>query len=263
MSIHETYNLTEEQMEKYKQNGFLVIENLFTSAECDELNRTAVDMVMGRIPVEEGNGIDMEPAAVAAGLASAANPDPAYLFKIGHRIHVSNPVFRQYAMSNKITDILASLIGPDLLCVQSMYIDKPKNIGIGQPYHQDSHYIRMEPDTLMGVWIALDDVDEQNGCLHVISGSHREPVYPHETAIDERQRQLYIEVHSARDRPEVACPLPKGGAVLFPGKMLHRSGNNVTADRQRRAYVLHYASARSIMGHKPEHEQFMLVRGGK
>ncbi|RAP78436.1 phytanoyl-CoA dioxygenase family protein [Paenibacillus montanisoli] len=261
MSHDENHDLTDIQIEHYKQNGYLLIEQLLSSEECDELNRTAADIVMGKIPLEEGNGFEMEPAAVSLGLASQTNPDPAYLFKIGHRIHVSNPVFRHYAMCKKITDAIASLIGPDLLCVQSMYIDKPRKIGIGQPYHQDSHYIRMEPDTLIGVWIALDDVDEQNGCLHVIPGSQREEVHPHETAIDVRQKQLYLEVHSARKRPEIACPLPKGGVVFFPGTMLHRSGNNITADRQRRAYVLHYCNARSILKHKPEYEQYLLVRG--
>jgi hypothetical protein len=49
----------------------------------------------------------------------------------------------------------------------------------------------------------------------------------------------YIEVHSAQTQPEHAVPLKRSSGVFFPGRMLHRSGNNHTS-RWRRAYVLHY-----------------------
>lgn len=39
-------------------------------------------------------------------------------------------------------------------------------------------YIAVYPDTLIGTWLALDDIDEENGCLWVVPGSNNEPVYP-------------------------------------------------------------------------------------
>lgn len=241
----EALKLTDSQIEHYREHGYLIVEQLLTVSECDELNANAVDMITGQIPLGDKTGIFMEPEAVKKGLVSNDKPDPAYLFKIGHQMHMTDEIFRYYAMHDQIADILNDLIGPDIKCLQSMYIDKPHNLGVGQPYHQDSYYIKTEPNTLTGVWIALDDVDEQNGCLHVIPGSHRDPIHPHEAPADERQRKYFLEVNAARGKAEIPCRLKKGSAVFFPGTLLHRSGDNETADRQRRAYVLHYASARA------------------
>jgi phytanoyl-CoA hydroxylase len=115
--------------------------------------------------------------------------------------------------------------------------------------------------TLLAAWIALDDADVENGCLHVVPGSRTDPIHPHETPIDPAQRKVYIEVHSARSRPEVALPLKRGSGVFFPGRLLHRSGNNLT-QRRRRAYVLHYAAARLRWLNDPTAKNpFLLVCG--
>jgi len=256
-----SFILTDSQIDQYREHGYLIIEQLFTDAECDELNANAVDMINGKIPLGEMNGIYMEPEAVNKGLVSNEKPDPAYLFKLGHQMHMTDAIFRYYAMHDSIANILNDLLGADIKCLQSMYIDKPRNLGVGQPYHQDSHYIKTEPITLTGVWIALDDVDEQNGCLHVIPGSHHEPILPHGVPADERQQQFH-EVHAARGKAEIACRLKKGSAVFFPGTLLHRSGDNLTANRQRRAYVLHYASAKAKQPNSSgARNPHLLVRG--
>ncbi|QHT63150.1 phytanoyl-CoA dioxygenase family protein [Paenibacillus lycopersici] len=262
MTSQAGFTLTDAQKTQYAENGYLIVNQLFTTAECDELIQNANAMITGAIPLGAHNGIYLEPEAVAQGLVSDERPDPEYLFKLGHRMHMTDEIFRYYAMHDNIADILAGLLGPDIKCIQSMYIDKPRNLGVGQPYHQDSYYLKSEPDTLIGVWIALDDVDEQNGCLHVIPGSHRGPIYPHELPHDERQRKYFTEVHAAKKEAEVACRLPKGSAVFFPGTMLHRSGDNVAADRQRRAYVLHYLNARSKQPNQAQSRNpHLLVRG--
>jgi phytanoyl-CoA hydroxylase len=59
----------------------------------------------------------------------------------------------------------------------------------------------------------------------------------------------------------VAVPLKRGSGVFFPGRMLHRSGNNHTG-RRRRAYVLHYGDAHSRWLSDPKAKNpFLLVCG--
>jgi hypothetical protein len=75
------------------------------------------------------------------------------------------------------------------------------------------------------------------------------------------QRKIYIAVHCAWEHAEVAVPLPRGSGVFFPGRTLHRSGNNLS-DRKRRALVAHYGDARSRWPWQddPNHP-FLLVCG--
>lgn len=244
MSNHLPKILSNEQIESYHEHGFFVVDNLLTVQECEELNTRAMDMINGKISLKLDNSIYWEPDAIKQGLVSDEKPDPTYLFKIAHHMHMSDPIFRSYAMHERIVNILGDLIGPDIKCVQSMYIDKGPNVGVGQPYHQDSNYLQIDPDTLIAVWIACDNVDVNNGCLHVIPGSQNDPIHRHEMPLDPKQSH-YTTVLSAGERDEVALPLSKGGAVFFPGRLLHRSGNNVSKDNQRPAFVLHYAHAHS------------------
>ncbi|MSR82622.1 MAG: hypothetical protein EXS58_06810 [Candidatus Latescibacteria bacterium] len=112
----------------------------------------------------------------------------------------------------------------------------------------------------MAVWIACDDAEVENGCLHVVPGSQADPIHPHEKPLDPLQQRIYVEVHSARERAEIAVPLKAGSAVFFNGHMLHRSGHNRSG--RRRAYVLHYADAHSQWLNDPAAvNPFLLVRG--
>jgi phytanoyl-CoA hydroxylase len=232
--------LSATQIEQYRAEGFTIVENLFTAADCDAIIHSAYAIMASADGSPEG--VWLEPDAIERGLVREDNKQD-YLFKIGHTMHLTDTVMRRYAGDNRIVEILGQLVGPDIMCIQSMFIDKPPNLGVGQPYHQDAHFLVTKPDTLMAIWIACDDVDEENGCLHVVPGSQNDPIHPHEKPLDPAQK-IYEEVHSARLRREIAVPLKKGSAVFFGGHVLHRSGNNFT-ERRRRAYVLHYADAKS------------------
>lgn len=254
--------LTQEQLAFYRDNGYLIVEDLLEQAECDNIIRHAEEVIMGATPLSPGTGVWMEPAAQELGLVNDENRCE-YLFKIGHQMHMHPGVFQKYATHPNVAAALKDLIGPDVKCVQSMYIDKPPHLGVGQPYHQDSWYLKTDPDSLLALWIACDDADVANGCLHVIPGSHLDPVHPHEMPLDPAQRILYIEVRTARSRKEIAVPLKKGDGVFFAGHVLHRSGNNTTSDRTRRAYVLHYGNAKSKWLNNPTAKNPFLSVCGK
>lgn len=55
-----------------------------------------------------------------------------------------------------------------------MFIDKPPRSGTGQPYHQDAWYLKTEPDTLVALWLALEDADEDNGHVYFVPQNNKE-----------------------------------------------------------------------------------------
>ena len=124
------------------------------------------------------------------------------------------------------------------------------------PWHQDFSYSEMPfapagvmipSDQTLQFWLALDDVDENNGCMHFIPGQHHEPLLDHYVAAGEAdytQRLLAIrDPEDALDLSKaVACPLKAGGATVHNYGTPHFTSGNRTADRPRRAYIFNFSS---------------------
>jgi chlorinating enzyme len=177
-------------------------------------------------------------------------------------LHRVDPLCEQALLHARILDVLEALIGPDVLCLQTMLFYNAPGMG-GQGWHQDSYYITTYPDTLIGSWLALERADEGNGCLWVAAGSHRQPIYPDRergslmhtdgaltdlttvegvSHLDDAQNTLAPVAGRYEWLPAVVEP---GDVIFFHGHVLHRSYPNGSADRWRRAFVSHYCNARS------------------
>jgi hypothetical protein len=133
----------------------------------------------------------------------------------------------------------------------SMLIYKEPGQTAETPWHQDFAYAQM-PFTAAGsnipydesvqFWVPLDDVDEDNGCMHFLPGGHLDPLHQHFVAggaPDDPGRLLAIrDPERTLDLSKaVACPLPAGGATVHSFGTPHFTGGNRTSDRRRRAYI--------------------------
>ncbi|CAE7849412.1 Phyhd1 [Symbiodinium necroappetens] len=99
------------------------------------------------------------------------------LNKVGHGLHVADPLFREYSQSSKVAELVAELGWRDPVLPQSMYIFKQPATGSEVTSHQDSSFLYTTPrPTCMGLWLALDDATLENGCLWARPGSHKEAV---------------------------------------------------------------------------------------
>ena len=181
-----------------------------------------------------------------------------------HFLHRQLAIHERFLLHPRIVDVVAGLIGPDVLALQTMLFVKGPG-SPGQGYHQDSFHIITQPDTLIGAWVALDRADDENGCVWITQGSQHEPVYPDADATtghggdkdladifaiegaddpDETRNGL-LRVAAKYPGREVAAVLDPGDAVFFGGHVLHRSHANRSDTRSRRAFVAHYCNARS------------------
>jgi ectoine hydroxylase-related dioxygenase (phytanoyl-CoA dioxygenase family) len=219
----------------YQKNGFLIVRDVVSPEEVDEL--------LGHIE------------ALADGS----------LLRI-HMLHRELPIHERFLLHPRILDVVQALIGPDVLALQSMLFLKPPG-SPGQGYHQDSFHIQTHPDTLIGAWLALEPVDEENGCLWIPAGSNHEPVYPdgserarpggHRLLSDIRwvsgaddpddSRNDLAQVASRYAAREVPVVLGPGDVAFFSGRVLHRSHANRSTNRYRRSFVAHYCNARSYV----------------
>lgn len=265
------YPVTVEQYAAFRRDGFLVVRGLVAQADVDELRRHTEDLLQGRLPEQSLSMAARDTARDTGTTAQRLEAPPEHLspmekaqfFLRIHMLHRRLELHERYMLHPRVLDVLEVLIGPDVLAMQTMLFLKPPGKP-GQGWHQDSYYIPTHPDTLCGAWIAIDDCDEQNGAMWFAKGSGVEPVYPPcpETGYGFGNRNIddiqYVRGVSNTDDAknmltrvadrydQVLVSAQAGDVVFFNGHVLHRSKQNWSADRFRRAFVSHYCNARSF-----------------
>ena len=137
----------------------------------------------------------------------------------------------------------------------SMLIYKEPGQLAETPWHHDYAYAEM-PFTPAGrnipydesvqFWMALDDVDEANGCMHFLPGGHLDPLHPHYVAggepTDDGRLLAIADAEGELDLTKaVACPLSAGGATVHSFGTPHYTSGNRTTDRPRRAFIFNFA----------------------
>ena len=153
--------------------------------------------------------------------------------------HYSEPV-RCYCTTGPHLPLVGQLIGPDVALWFNQFVTKNPDADTGRsefPWHQDNGYVAIEPPTNVTVWIALDDVDEHNGCVWVMPRSHERGLLDHRRKSEDNWH-LTVPVEG----DGVPAVMKAGEAVAFTGLTLHRSKLNHT-DRPRRAFFIEYAPA--------------------
>lgn len=148
------------------------------------------------------------------------------------------------AGDGRLGTVLRALIGADeLVMFQDMALLKPPGGGREKPWHQDKAFFDIDVTSpVVGVWIALDPATPENGCMHVIPGSHLEGPRIH---FNRRDFQI-CDTNVACDR-DVMVPLEPGGCLLFDGLIHHGTPANRTRHR-RRALQFHYCAADAPWG---------------
>lgn len=114
----------------------------------------------------------------------------------------------------------------------------------GQALHQDNYYLRAQPGTCLAAWMALDDCDEENGCLHVLPGSHTWPLLCTQRA-DTTQSFTDVTVPLPPGVTTRPVPMRAGDVLFFNGALVHGSYPNRSRDRFRRALIGHYIEAQA------------------
>jgi len=220
-----------ELAEKYREQGWVVVEEIFTPEETDEICREAMEV----------SSKELE-NAVAGYTADESEDGSLAPRKIDHPF-LKNAVFRKAALNPKIREVLGDLLGRTPLLARDQIFMKPPRFGSAKPYHQDNAYFLCSPaDDVITAWIALDDVDGENGCLRYIDGSHKLGLVPHEPIPGEPHNKAPRADMVDLSRESLGC-VRKGGVIIHHGWTLHTSHRN-ESDRWRRAYATHWVTDR-------------------
>ncbi|MEO1695418.1 MAG: phytanoyl-CoA dioxygenase family protein, partial [Pseudomonadota bacterium] len=149
-------NLTPSERTHYAEHGYVVPE-FRLSADRVGLLRTTLDDLIAANP-------DVRPEKLVSAHIAGRNSEGV----------VGSNVFLDLAKDEDILDLVAQVIGDDIVLWGCHVFCKPGGTGFETPWHQDGHYWPITPLATCTVWVAIDDVTRENGCLQVIPGSHRE-----------------------------------------------------------------------------------------
>jgi phytanoyl-CoA hydroxylase len=153
------------------------------------------------------------------------------------RIEQHDLFFAEYLHDPLWTSTAAALFGEPVRAPTGFeWFNKPPGTQHPTPPHQDNFYFCLTPPKVLTMWVALDSVDEENGCLRYIKGSHRPGLRPHH-----RTKTLGfsqgISDYSDDDRAlEVAVPAQPGDVLIHQGNTIHRADANRSLTRHRRSF---------------------------
>ncbi|XP_021926899.1 phytanoyl-CoA dioxygenase, peroxisomal-like isoform X1 [Zootermopsis nevadensis] len=227
--------LSSSQRKFYEENGYIVIPRLVEEKLIEELCKRFVDVCEGRVP--RGNMTLMKDISL-----KDTNATGEYLYYKLQDI-VWEEVLSKYILHPKVLDYVECFTGPNIKAMHSMLINKPPYSGI-HPLHQDLHYFPFRPaDRIVAAWTAMESVNENNGCLVVIPGTHKGELQSHDyPKWNHTINKAFHRVEGFENQPLVSLEMEKGDTVFFHPILVHGSGINKTKGF-RKAISCHYAAS--------------------
>ncbi len=224
--------LTEPQVREFQERGFLLGPPVYSADEADALRARLMDVIEGRA--------SRQPEALRN---MTGNQEQVVIQVVN--IWEADDRFRAHLYHPDVCAMVAQLVGHPVLRVWHDQIQyKPPRIGGPTAWHQDHPYWPViQPADLVSAWVALDDADEENGCMWMVPGSHRWG--PHKGGTIGTDPDSFAPLPDRELLPEgapvepVACPVRKGEVMFHHCLTWHGSPRN-RSGRGRPAIAVHY-----------------------
>lgn len=260
--------ITDEQLDFYHKNGYLVIENWWSRQTVDILLKS-IDELVQTFDVNEvsffstdeqtrtsdeyfmqsGDKVRafFEPHAFGKdkdGKTVLLTDKKTAINKLGHDLHTKVPAFKEVSFDSRLGAILRRLGYEHPAVPQSMAILKNAAVGGAVNPHVDGAFLYTRPQTCVGFWWPLEDCTLDNGCLWAVPGSHVE-------GVKRRFKRTADGTATEFEPPEaeafdltgsVPLEIPAGSLVMLHAALVHYSHENKSA-KSRNAYSIHVVEA--------------------
>jgi len=146
-------------------------------------------------------------------------------------------------MKGRFEELARLLLGDGAVPKGVEYFNKPPKIGRPTPPHQDGYYFMIVPNEAATFWVALEEVDAENGCLRYVRGSHRRGIRSHRRTDTLGFSQGVSDYGRPEDAAnEVAFSVHPGDVLVHHSLTIHRADGNTSDRRTRQAIGLVYYS---------------------
>lgn len=150
------------------------------------------------------------------------------------RVFEHDAYFHELMFASRFEALAAELLGESVIGKNLQYFNKQAGMSQATPPHQDGYYFMLEPCRAITLWLALEDVSLDQGCVHYARGSHRAGLCAHD-ATGVLGFSQSIPDFQAEDHEVVACPAQAGDLMAHDAQTIHWAGANERIGRSRQA----------------------------
>ena len=211
-----------EKYNKYITNGYHLEKNIFDKKEVDEI----------LIMIEKFTERNKEKMKIYD-----INYTPEGKINTIHCLHKFEKTFFEYFNNNtKLKNICKDLLNEEDIEVTGIEAFlKPAGVGMESPIHQDNYLWCLEKPNALTCWVALDEIDGNNGGLKLYPGSHKLGLLNHipsyklgtSQTIDEKEYDKFG-INSY-----INNKLSPGDVQFHHSEMIHGSNENKTNNSRR------------------------------
>lgn len=232
------YLLSETEIAQFHDDGYVILRDVITEQEFGSIEPDFAAFIRGEVAGMNRDFCDMsgpyDRKFEDFSLVNAMLPRK-------YRPSVAGNVFERRSAS-----IARQLIGRTATLDYDQFLAKrPAKPDAVFTWHQDHGYWPTgTPEPLTATCsLALDDADEENGCLRVVPGSHKQGLRPHRPLMGEdRETSHILSVELTPEDTVVELPLRRGDITVHNEMIIHGSGGNRSPDRWRRTYIAAFRS---------------------
>jgi phytanoyl-CoA hydroxylase len=209
--------LTGEQLSFYRENGYVLVERMFTPAEAAALRRECHELA-ARLSAERN--IDATWGSARAVMEQAKTTAVLHC----HDVQFQSAAFSRLIVDERLTGAAADIIGsPNVQLHHTKMFIKPPERGSPFPMHQDHPFFPHARHSMIAAIVHFDDAPVEKGCVRVVPGSHKLGPVQH---VEGGGWHLPFEQYPIESA--VPCPAKAGDVLLFSYLTIHGSGINVS-----------------------------------
>lgn len=221
--------LTQQQIDSYRTNGFLLIEDFFTPQELEQWGQTVAEAASSRGNMKLPGRMEAKPDS---------DDYIEHVFVQRMNLWQSSQPVRDLIFNEELGRMMCELAGIDgiRLWHDSSMVKQPW--GNATTWHLDNPYWSFSSKDSISIWIPFQDATMQNGCLYFLPGTHKTARFD-PTKIGPNMESLF-QIYPEWSKIEpVAVPVKAGSVSIHNGLVAHAAGPNMTP-RSRRAFALHF-----------------------
>lgn len=210
--------------EDFERDGYVFISGFLSAEEVNELKQKLASFIQNVVPTMADNEVFYEGKQDSTTLKQLIN------------LNRYDAYFEKILENSRFDALAAEVLGETVLPKTLEYFNKPPQIGQPTPPHQDAYYFKITPPQAATMWLALEDADEENGCVRYVKGSHKNGMRSHQRTQINGFSQCIVDFGREEDhRNEVAFPAQAGDLLVHHAMTIHRAGGNASQFRSRRA----------------------------